>query len=315
MWASDTIHLRKVLYIPLEKTQKSKQFNLALINADTGSSTPAPEPESEPPSGVSIPAPTDSAGYGTAQSNLTIRRVPASQLSYFPPPSRPSYVGTPSSSHTMPRSYSDQSRRPGLPFDFFSSMFSTSPPHSFVGNPGSRSQTTSVTPPLRSQITSLFSALPIAPSTRDTLIARLSMDSSASTPTQGSEEQEHEMDDVGGSSLRSSPSHEPNASHKLAFPEPRSRIADASLVDVSDKGFELRAISSLKTPLSHHKHNPSAQTAVTKLTSPERGPASAMYAGPDRVVEQREIVQTSQLQPSPGMQLPLRARRSKDGYT
>lgn len=170
-------------------------------------------------------------------------------------------------------------------------------------------QSSFVPQPIRSQISSLFSALPIAPSTRDTLIARLSYDSSSSTPTQGSDEQEHEMGDVSSSSFRSTHVHDSVQRHGLMFAQPNGSVP----LDTSDKGLELRAISPPSTPPSQRRTSFGDPATGTSTTPPKRGSAPAPYASPERPSERPEVVRTAQLQPSLGMQLPLRSRRSKDG--
>ncbi|KAH8107775.1 hypothetical protein BXZ70DRAFT_1060467 [Cristinia sonorae] len=307
MWTSDTIHLRKELYIPLDKTQKSKQLSLALVDSRVGSSLPTPE--REPMSDSSDSPRDDTADLG--QHKLTIKRIPASQLSYFPPPSRTSALDGPSI-QTMPRSHSDHPPRPALSPDLFSSNFTSPHPQHLANHTGVPIQISSAIQPLRSQFTSLFNALPIAPSTRDTLMARLSFESGASTPTQASEEQELEMGDVSGTSLQSTHSHDSAASQRLVFPEPPLHDAgESAAIGVLDKGLELRPIARPTTPTSRRRRVSSSHTHTT--TPLNRGTVTAPYASPERNIETPDVVRTAQLQPSVGMQLPLKARRSKDG--
>ncbi|TCD67872.1 hypothetical protein EIP91_011870 [Steccherinum ochraceum] len=306
MWTSDTIHLRKALYIPIEKTQKSKQFNLALIDLDAAP-TPSLSDAEPTASTVSLDGISDQSGDG--HPSVTVRRVPASHLSYFPPPPRAST--TLSSSPTFPRSYSDQPSSQGLGLDIFSPEFYASHPSERAGAP----LRPSANNPLRSHITSLFSALPIAPFTRDTLISRLSLDSSSSTPTQGSEEHEHELDDVGSSSLRPFHLRDSFSSPQRVFSEGRVSAPDTSPVDNLNRSFELRPMSPPRTPTPHHKHLSSTEVSVDNRTSPHKGPPPALYTSPERSKDGPNVVRTAQLQPSSGMQLPPRRSGSKDGNT
>ena len=85
LWTSDSIHLRKVLYIPVDKTRQAIHLREALIDKNARSddqSSPDPAP-TLPDQTTSVEASLPDIG------KLTIRRVPASQLSYFPPPTHP----------------------------------------------------------------------------------------------------------------------------------------------------------------------------------------------------------------------------------
>lgn len=117
MWASDTIHLRKVLYIPLHAADTSK---ILVPGVSTGGSTsPAASATSftSRSSGHAIeshhttviadavrggPLPTSlldapiesseetSLANAGLEAGATIRRIPVSELSFFPPPAQPS---------------------------------------------------------------------------------------------------------------------------------------------------------------------------------------------------------------------------------
>ncbi|KAH9920161.1 uncharacterized protein B0H18DRAFT_1025440, partial [Fomitopsis serialis] len=80
LWPSDPVHLRKVLYIPLDKARHVKHFHTTLIEVDGGADAPSP---------ASLLAENI---VGTANHNvppLTVVRIPVSQMSFFPPPSTP----------------------------------------------------------------------------------------------------------------------------------------------------------------------------------------------------------------------------------
>ncbi|KIK69283.1 carbohydrate-binding module family 50 protein [Collybiopsis luxurians FD-317 M1] len=157
LWTSDSIHLRKVLYIPVEKTSHS-----------------APVFPKNEPASSSLQGHTpceDAAHSADALSPPTVRRVPASELSFFPPPSKSSILSSsPSSSPALtPPSKSLHSR------------YATSPSPS---------------------LNSILTALPIAASTRDTIMARLSFDSASSSYSDRDRDpylddrENHELDDV-----------------------------------------------------------------------------------------------------------------------
>ncbi|KAF7333247.1 Peptidoglycan-binding domain-containing protein 1 [Mycena sanguinolenta] len=173
LWSSDPIHLRKVLYIPLDKTsRKELDPTPLLVSTD--------DMEQVEPTPVQV---------DTIGSMATIQRIPASQLSFFPPPSRPQEPETPPPSAELPpRTKHPHSRHV---------RYATSPASSLPGTAGSPS------------LTSILSALPIQPSTRDTIIARLSYDSTGSS-SYSDRDEGHELDDVRrGTSLDSTfPSNE-----------------------------------------------------------------------------------------------------------
>ncbi|KAF5380513.1 hypothetical protein D9615_004747 [Tricholomella constricta] len=164
LWASDSIHLRAELYIPVDKAARLKPIpadNLITI-------TPAEE----------IPNPMDPSFYiRNAQEfqairrpsdTETIRRVPASQLAFFPPSSV--------------NKTASQSR---LPHDHVRSASASASHHTRYASHPSIS------------LTSLLTSLPIAASTRDTIIARLSFDSVSSSYSDREEEADsHELEDV-----------------------------------------------------------------------------------------------------------------------
>jgi hypothetical protein len=117
MWASDSIHLRKVLYIPLHAADTSKIFvpgvSTAGSTSPAGSATsftsrspghttesqhitavggavrggPLPTPLLDTPIESSEETSLTNAGVGAG---ATIRRIPVSELSFFPPPAQPS---------------------------------------------------------------------------------------------------------------------------------------------------------------------------------------------------------------------------------
>ncbi|KAJ7091970.1 peptidoglycan-binding LysM domain protein [Mycena belliarum] len=191
LWSSDPIHLRKILYIPLDKTSRSKELApppLLISTEDLEQPSPIPPNILTPLS--------------------TIRRIPASQLSFFPPPTRPQHADPPSPPPSR-----------------------TTVPHSrhvrYATMPVSSTVSSSVNSP---SLASILTALPIQPSTRDTIIQRLSYDSTASSYSDRDEG--HELDDVRrGASLDSvfSPEHETPRAKSTASPaRTHARTASAS---------------------------------------------------------------------------------------
>ncbi|GJE92766.1 LysM peptidoglycan-binding domain-containing protein [Phanerochaete sordida] len=297
MWPSDPIHLRKVLYIPLDKSHKAKDFVLSQLELNSTSSS-----LDEQPTGEDVKPSVNGAG-----SSLTIRRVPASHLSFFPPPSSNSLSSSAASnSHTLPRSANSSRRRDAIPFEVTPSNSSYLTTSTSLLIPDTTAASVlavplATSPSGRSQIptlSSLFSNLPIG---------RISFDSSTSTPSQVSDDHEHEMSDV---------------SHRNSLDEPRDRRYDRPHVPAAkaspnakasaqSRGVELR----LYTEAQGGAFAKGAAPRGTRM-SPARTKdptQAAAYTSPDRRVPVPETVRTAQMEPSPAMQLPLRRRRSRDG--
>ena len=320
LWTSDSIHIRKVLYIPVDKTRQAIYVREALID-----STPRPDRQS-PSHAQHSSSRRDSPPPAEANlpdiGKLTIRRIPASQLSYFPPPSNPqpaleSERSRPlQASATLPNGRSDRSRSalpsaftraPDNPlqgiFDAFASSFSATAKHAkaYSHAPGS------------------FFSGPVvrAPAT---LASRLSLDSASGTPSSTSDdlEWEHELDDVPSSrararrgtatatTIRRQASASLNASPPAPPPPPEARDS----VELDWRGPEpatpthrrsgsSRSRSDRTSPRSVGKIVPYAATDVLGAAGGERGPGEApTKAGPVGAVR------TAQMEPSPGMTLP-----------
>ncbi|KAF8499663.1 hypothetical protein F5888DRAFT_100802 [Russula emetica] len=177
LWASDSIHLRQVLYVPLDKARHA--------DLETVASLLAQRPDSNDDTVVRDAAPGSHLDTNASDSSPVVQRIPSTSLSFFPPPS--SRPGTPP---------------PGTPVN---SVASTTPFHS-----RSRSRATISTPPpppprvsnlasnLRSTaLSSFFSILPLNASTRDEIMSRLSIDSNSNSTTgTASDEDEHELTTV-----------------------------------------------------------------------------------------------------------------------
>ena len=175
LWSSDSIHLRKVLYIPLDKTPRAHELtsNATELLWTAGSSSSSTE--SYDSTSLNGNQNGTSATLHSNSPASTICRIPVSQLSFFPPSSKPS---------ALPPSLSP-SRTPNT-------QNSTHPYPTYSKN------THNATSP---SLSSILTALPIAASTRDTIIARLSFDSVSSSYSDRDRERDeegegHELDDV-----------------------------------------------------------------------------------------------------------------------
>lgn len=241
LWASDSIHLRKVLYIPLDS--KKRNNRKPLIDLE-----PALETSSE-------------QGLSHDKSNsLTIRRIPASQLSFFPPSTK-----SPAPDLMESEDLPDNRRS-------YSTKFPSKRTGSGTNTPSQPSRT----------LTSIFTAfpIPIAPSTRDTIVSRLSFDSERSSIV---DDQEHELDEVRSSTVR-----------------PRLRLTSARFADNPSH--------------SSHSHD------STRAVSPQRNASPPNFLDvPDQrkswihrdIAGTRAAVRTVQPEPSPAMRVPSLILKSK----
>ncbi|KAK7692216.1 hypothetical protein QCA50_003840 [Cerrena zonata] len=291
MWTSDSIHLRKVLYIPLDKSHRAKEIMIMLSEKEKD------ETAASPGTGPDV------AERSFPEHNLTIRRVPASHLSFFPTNSdaaldnAASFLTLPRSNRVRkPSSETGLSDRLSSPIPPATGMYTTrSLPTSSGGSPSTGTQ-------IRTHIASLFNALPIAPSTRENLISRLSLDSGASTPSQYSEEQDHELEDVRKTRRSSTNTHSrylsnPDPAHPISFPFPDHPVGGQSL--------ELQPVHS--SQVSPRRLPRSSSSA---LHTPNAGGhiGRAEYLLQDTRQPRTEVVRTAQLEPSPAMQVPLKGR-------
>jgi hypothetical protein len=215
----------------------------------------------------------------SSTSGTNVRRVPISQLSGFPPSSNP-YRTTPSPGSTSPPATTQTS--------------ATTPP----GKP-SLSRNNTLT---NHSLSSLLNALPIAASTRDEITSRLSLDSAGSSQgdrRQSSEDSGHEMKNVhsnaqwtpsGGQrqppDLLSGDSQTPRASHR----------APKRLVNKSRDG----------STQGGNRPTESNNRSSRLSSSP---PAAYVPHLPN----DNSYVRTSQMEPSPGMKLPM-LRNNSDGH-
>lgn len=167
LWASDSIHLRTVLYVPIDQATRVRKLptdsNLVSVSLYEDF---IHQPE----------ASSDFLNASESQSTTrlfntgTIQRVPTSQLSFFPPSSTnkiiPEVGPIPQARQDPLFAYANQPRPSSYPSQ---------------------------------SLTSLLTALPIAASTRDTIISRLSFESVSSSYSDRENEGVHEdleLDDV-----------------------------------------------------------------------------------------------------------------------
>jgi hypothetical protein len=271
LWANDSIYLRKVLYIPVDLSLKVR--NLARdIKTNVAPLIDVSEPLSsqcyvDVADNEALNFPEGSQGLG-----LGIQRVPMSRMSFFPPPATSGK--TPSISSTPSQLFPSNLKPPSH------ARYSTSP-----------------------SLVSILTALPIAASTRDDLIARLSFDSTSSS-----------VSDRSRSSLDPSEGHELNV---VANRQP--------LPSKPDVGRQIRTISGLpsssatsssrlhaKIPLYHEPTTPVAAQSKQFRNPHSRHLSSSPPASYIPQTPDRSSIRTIQMEPSPIMQLPiLRPRKSQ----
>lgn len=268
LWASDSIHLRNVLYIPIDKSPRARELaqemrlNAApLVDLSTSTSSQSSDTAAETGEHSQSLDYLASVGFG-------IQRVPISRMSFFPPPSTSGK--TPSISSTPAPSLS----------------FSPKPP----------SQTRySISPSL----SSILTALPIAASARDGLLARLSFDSTSSSFSDRSRPstellEGHELDIVSNHAPKFSDNYqtgsiETNGSTPLSRPY------------ILGTGYrELATTVKASTLKGLPRNNQHRHLSTTP-------PTAYIPQIPDSTT-----IRTVQMEPSPMMQLPtLRSRRSQ----
>lgn len=276
LWASDRIHLRKVLYIPLDKATRAKE-----LTADSKliSITPPADSEDSDPfdlyTGTSngrLDSPeTSPASFSPFTGTGTIRRIPASQLSFFPPSNlsktprtTTGTLSTPSSSSPYSTSKSYQSH----------TRYASSPSHS---------------------LTSILTALPIAASTRDTIIARLSFDSASSSYNDRERDDErhegHELDDVKYAEL---------------FPRATSSTGRHQRHPDGDNAFVQTPVSTTTPRSTRQIPRVQSGSALPQAPSSSRAPGMQRLASspPNSYVPVQTHVRTVQMEPSPEMRLP-----------
>ncbi|TFK80690.1 carbohydrate-binding module family 50 protein [Polyporus arcularius HHB13444] len=342
LWTSDSIHLRKVLYIPVDKTRHAKHLREALI--ETFMATDALPPsvdQSDTPGADNIRLSSTNHDLPDI-GKLTLRRIPASQLTYFPPSSH-SHASSRLDQHTDTSAFQISTAllngkasrsRPALPGSFTRST--DSPLQGVLDVFSSSFQTTANH--VRASTGGLFGAPAVrAP---PTLVARLSLESNSGTPSSPSDDLdwEHEMEDVSFRSNHRRNDHHKSTSHtKASGTRSHAKQASASLNDLTvapaqgegeRDSVELESgpfrPSSPHTPTRRHRRSSSGRSQSQHAHTPSstgsrgRGRPAVPYAEADAELVTAEwgspkgrgasVVRTAQMEPSPGMQLPVRQR-------
>ncbi|TFK70640.1 hypothetical protein BDN72DRAFT_530210 [Pluteus cervinus] len=296
LWASDSIHLRSVLYIPVECSARAKEY---LIEANLISMTP-PRQDTAYPINSGDPSTSlidDNDGRSSqdqapldvpsATSMGTIRRIPASELSFFPPPSSTSL-----STKTTANSGALQTNSLDVQQDQF--LHNGVSMHSHPGP--TRGHVRHLSGPSHS-LSSLLTALPISLSTRDTLISRFSFESTNSSLSDSTFDEDetiherHELYQVNTHSQRIAYSFygdKPNEGANATTPQPAMVTPKNPTVPLSSSYYP----SSQMQPYYRHSRVGSSP--------------------PNSYVPMPGPVRTVQVEPSPVMQLPqLRAGSSR----
>ncbi|KAJ2990708.1 hypothetical protein NUW54_g8392 [Trametes sanguinea] len=84
LWPSDPIHLRETLYIPVDKARNVRHLRSDELKHGENA---AKQRSSYITDASGNPSGSSQAGSHTEEQHYTLRRVPASQLAFFPPPS------------------------------------------------------------------------------------------------------------------------------------------------------------------------------------------------------------------------------------
>ncbi|KAJ3886133.1 peptidoglycan-binding LysM domain protein [Lentinula edodes] len=266
LWASDSIHLRNVLYIPLEKT------SLPPPTAIPSFASSSDEPTSFHSHKSTVPENGQSPMAATISSSA-IRRIPASELSFFPPPSRLSALSNSSSSSPLSQPRPSNSRTIHI-------RHATTPAPS---------------------LNTILTALPIAASTRDTIIARLSLDS----PSSSYNDQERE------------PYLNGHEGHELADVQSKREPSRRLLEEDWPGYFDRVTTKPLKNSQSVSKRpdisaiNPDWKIGSERLGSKFKGHGrsfSEEYTGPAPSLPSipSTRIRNVQLEPSPVMQIPIK---------
>jgi hypothetical protein len=259
LWPSDSIHLRKLLYIPIEHATRAQEFihEPSLISLSSESEDDGGHDNS---SEASVPI-----------QSSAIHRIPASQLSFFPPSSTASKSGSDSIDN-----FPETSGHP--------SYLDHLKPSAGNGRYGS---------PANNSLTSILTALPLAASTRDEIITRLSFDSVNSSY---SDRSRVNSDDEGG--------------HEL------NEVAERKHNHAQNDDIDTSGSTSMSTPRVAHQTTviPLVNRTTSQpssLRQPQHNRPMLSTSPPSSYVphSHNPYVRTVQLEPSPAMQLPaLRGR-------
>ncbi|KAF9527324.1 hypothetical protein CPB83DRAFT_884302 [Crepidotus variabilis] len=268
LWTSDSIHRRSELYIPIDQASRAREF---LPEPKLISLTPDPPDETinvfdlasslaSPVNGHKAEAPPNSPP--------AVTRMPARQLTYFPPSTNKS-PDIRLNSHSLNPAMASSSNLRTSPT---SSKYDPSLPNN--------------------SLTSILTALPISASVRDEIITRLSFDSVSSSFTDRSransdEDDGHELNEVARSGhLNGLRLGFDEGLDESKMPTPKARPRNAQLPPVKTSGHT----SSSSLPKTSHLRSISS-------ASPPRFYVSQLH---------ETSIRTSQMEPSPSMQIPVR---------
>lgn len=274
LWTSDPIHLRDVLYIPIDQASRAREY---IPEPKLISLTPDPQDSSVDPfddtSAASSPLKAESTNSPRSSPSVPVRRIPAKQLSYFPPSS---------------------SKNADLKADGHADTTNTylhSPGNSKL-SPGPNKYSPT---PVNNSLTSILTALPIAASTRDEIITRLSFDSVSSSFSDRSrvnsdEDVGHELGNVSRQKATHSASDSPidnlNDLDELSMPTPKASRRPHHIIPTRSQST---STTSSSLPKTSHVHS------YSSAASPPRFYVSHVH---------ETSIRTSQLEPSPAMELP-----------
>ncbi|KAF9010623.1 hypothetical protein BDQ17DRAFT_1234215 [Cyathus striatus] len=280
LWASDSVHLRKVLYIPIDKASRAREYipETSLISF-------TPDTDKEPIDPISLLPAEENIEHNnspyrhSAEKRVAVIRMPAAQLSFFPPPS-----GARKASSMNSVQPSDVSTYP----TFVST--STTAHSRYTSFPASNS------------FTSFLTALPIAASTRDDIIQRLSLDSVSSSfsdsyRSDSELDEGHELNDVTKRIRRIPSLNDPdtlddsNGDYFHSLRTPKASFAAPSLK------------ASGKSPDGH-------AAALNTSLSRRRRPLLSTSPPPSYIPQSQDYVsiRTIQMEPSPTMVLPTKSK-------
>ncbi|KAA1471804.1 hypothetical protein DENSPDRAFT_837887 [Dentipellis sp. KUC8613] len=298
LWTSDSIHLRKVLYIPVEHARLAKA-RLALELAESNASHTQAVSQGQlnevngvvevPQSGREVlldhPNRPESSGDLPFKSYV-VRRIPAERLSYFPSPQSDSHTShshlttshTQSTSVTSPLQSTasdrlpDYFRGPGRPPPLQSHRRS----QTLSSATGALHNLSNLRSPVQA-LSSFFSGLPIIPNAADGLLSRLSIDSATVPATPKS-----------------------HSTTPVAYPIPFSKQCHKG--SPSPKRLSPSSLPSF----SLLSRTPSGGKGKGRLISMPGGKESP----PEHIPMAGNGIRTMQMQPALAMQLPAQITRS-----
>ena len=265
LWATDSIHLRDVLYIPIEQAFRAREFmpEPQVMSLTSESQDPGTFMHSSP---IHPCSSEGSVKPTSTNSSTPIRKIPSSQLTFFPPSTSKSFESNLNGPYINISLHPSETHRPPA-----------GAPSRHISSPASYS------------LSSILTALPIAASTRDEIITRLSFDSvrsniSDKSRTNSDDETGHELDDVAKHNNSRIPKTLCEDVDEISIPTPKPS-RDPEILS-NQQGSRISSSSSL--PKNLYVRSLSSMT-------PPRFYVSQAY---------ETSVRTYQMEPSPSMQLP-----------